>query len=126
MDWIRKVFSDPSTFFLAVTSGILGLIVGIANGVVQKRHGGWPAFFGAMATASVVAIIVGLGLSEYVKSEALRLAIIGVCAVISDDIWAGLRTFGASVRTDPIGSFWRVVDALRGRAASPHAAPKED
>lgn len=127
-DWLRKFFSEPGTVITMFSSGLLGLLIGIANGVVQKRHGGWPAFFGSVVTGMVIAVIVGLALSEYVKSEALRFAIIGVCAVISDDIYAGFKTLGAMFRNNPIEAFFRIVDALRGRLPTPPAnapSPKE-
>jgi hypothetical protein len=119
LDWFKKFFSEPSTVIVLMTSGIVGLIIGIANGVIQKKHGGWPGFFGAIATGLAVAVIVGLGVQDYVKSEALRLAIVGVCSVISNDIWEGLQTFGRGLRSDPLGSIARLIDALRGKSSLP-------
>lgn len=116
---LKKFFNDPATLAVIASSGVIGFCVGIANGVVQKKHGGWGGFFAAVTTAIIVAIIVGLGLAEYIKSETLKLAIIGVCAIISDDIVAGFKALGSGVRTDPIGTFWRIVDAIRGRSAAP-------
>lgn len=124
IDWAKKFFSEPGTVIVMLTSGALGFIVGIANGVVQKRHGGWPAFFGSVATGTVIAVVIGLGMSEYIKSETLKLAIVAVCAIISDDIWAGFKTLGASFRSNPIESFFRVLDALRGRAQTPPEPPQ--
>jgi undecaprenyl pyrophosphate phosphatase UppP len=127
MDW-KKFFSDPTTVVAMFTSGVAGLLIGIINGVVQKRHGGWSAFCAAIATGTGVAIIVGLALHEYVKSETLKLAIIGFCAVISDDIWAGFKTLGTGFRNNPLDSVSRVLDALRGRSSlpTPPVAPKEE
>jgi hypothetical protein len=127
MDW-KKFFSDPTTVVAMFTSGIAGLVIGIINGVVQKRHGGWPAFFAAMATGVGVAIIVGLALHEYVQSETLRLAIIGFCAVISDDIWAGFKVLGSAFKKNPIDMVMRVLAAIRGQTTLPPSppAPKED
>lgn len=118
MEWLRKFFNDPLTVAAMVSSGVVGFVIGIANGVVQRKHGGWSGFVQALATAIAVAVIVGLGLEGYIKSETLRLAIIGVCAVISDDIVAGLKALGSGLRTDPLGTVSRVLDALRGRSAS--------
>jgi hypothetical protein len=118
MEW-KKFFSDPATVVALFTSGVVGLLVGAINGIIQKRHGGWPAFFGAVATGAGVAIITGLALNEYVKSETLRLAIIGFCAVVSDDIWAGFRTLGGLFRKDPLDTVFRVWAAWRGAAPPP-------
>lgn len=122
LEWLKRFVNEPSTVIAIFTSGVIGLVIGIANGVIQKKHGGWPGFFGAIATGLAVAVIVGLGVQDYVKSETLRLAIVGVCAVISNDIWEGLQTFGRGLRTDPLGSIARLIDALRGKASLPTPA----
>jgi hypothetical protein len=123
MDGLKKFFSEPGTVITLFSSGLLGIFVGVANGVIQKRHGGWPAFWGSLATGVVIATLVGLAIAEYVKTEAMRFAIIGACAVISDDIWAGLKTFGSSFRSNPLETIFRIMDAVRGRPALPAAAP---
>lgn len=117
-DWIKKLFSEPQTLVIIITSGLIGLFVGVAQGVIQRRHGGWPGFFSAVASAAVVAVITGLTIQSFVPSETARMAIVGVCAVISEDIWAGLKTLGGGLRADPLGFIVRVLDALRGRPAS--------
>lgn len=125
LDWLKKFVNDPSTVIVIFTSGAIGLFVGVANGVIQKKHGGWSGFLGAIATGLAVAVIVGLGIQDYVKSETFRLAIVGVCAVISNDIWEGLQTFGRGMRSDPLGSVVRLLDALRGRSSAP-TPPQQD
>ncbi len=126
MDWLKRFFSEPGTFVAIFTSGVVGFCVGVASGVVQKRRGGWPAFFSAVATGTIIAVIVGLSIQDYVKSEALRFAIVGVCAVVSDDIWEGLRTLGKGLRTDPLGTLVRVLDAFRGKAPTTSGEPLKE
>lgn len=131
MDWIKRFFNDPATVAVLASSGIVGFVVGIANGIIQKKHGGWAGFFSATFWGGVIAMLVGLAASGYVHSEALRLALVGVCAVISDDIRAGLKALGLGMRTDPLGTVARILDALRGRSspqpdASPQLSPKEE
>lgn len=123
MDWLKRFFNDPATMVILFSSGVIGFIVGIANGVVQKRHGGWTGFFAAICTAIAISMIVGLGIDGYVTNKSLRLAIVGVCALISDDIRAGLMALGAGLRTDPLGAISRFIDALRGVSAT--TTPKE-
>lgn len=125
MEWLKRFFNEPGTLFAIFTSGALGMIIGIANGVIQRKHGGWTGFFGAIATGTAVALIVGLGIQDYVKSETFRLAIIGACTVVSDDIWAGLKTLGTGMRTDPLGAISRLIDAIRGRSTSAAPGSKE-
>lgn len=124
MDWLKKFFQDPGTLIAILSSGAIGLLVGFANGIIQKKHGGWGGFFGAIATGVVIAIITGLAVQDYVASETYRIAIIGACTVISDDIWAGLKALGQGLRVDPLGYLTRIIDALRGRPANP-TTPKE-
>ncbi len=116
MDWLKRLVNEPGTLIAIFSSGLVGFVIGMANGVIQRKHGGWSGFFSAICTGVSVSIIVGLGLQEYIKSEAFRLAIIGICAVIADDIWTGLKAFGSSLRTDPLGAIARLLDALRGRS----------
>ena len=118
-DWPKKLFTEPNTLAIILSSGIVGLIAGIAQGVVQKRHGGSGGFFSAIATGIVVSVIVGLAIADFVSSETMRFAIIGAAAVVSEDIWAGLKTLGVSLRADPFGFIFRVMDALRGRTPAP-------
>lgn len=115
MDWWKKLFNDPATLGIIVTSGVIGLVVSIGNGIIQKKHGGWSGFFGAIFIGTSIAVIVGLGTKDYISSEAARLAIIGACAVVSDDIWAGLKSLGSGMRSDPLGTIGRIIDALRGK-----------
>lgn len=114
-DWFKKLFTEPSTLGIIVSSAIVGVIGGIAQGVVEKRHGGWGGFARAVLTGTMVAVIVGLGIEDFVRSETARLAIVGACAVVSEDIWAGMKALGAAVREDPLGFPVKLLDALRGR-----------
>lgn len=114
-DWLKKLFTEPQTLGIILSSAVVGMFAGIAQGVVQKRHGGWGGFVRALVTGVVVAIFVGLAIERFVASETLRLAIIGACAVVSEDIWMGFRTLGAALRRDPFGFVVRVLDAVRGR-----------
>lgn len=98
MDWWKKLFNDPATLGVILTSGAVGLVGSIANGVIQKKHGGWGGFFGALFIGITISVIVGLGIQNYIQSETARLAIIGACAVVSDDIWAGLKSLGSGVQ----------------------------
>lgn len=116
MEWLRKFFNEPGTLIAVASGGVIGLVVGIANGIIQRKHGGWGGFFSAIMWGVIVSVLVGLLVQDYIESEALRFAIIGLCAVISDDIVTGLRTFGAGLRTDPVGYVAKVLNALRGKS----------
>ena len=72
IDWIKRLFEDPRTFGAIITSGIIGLFAGVAQGVVQRRHGGWGGFVSAISTGVIVSVIVGLALQGLVPSETIR------------------------------------------------------
>ena len=67
-DWVKKLFTEPSTLGIIVSSAAVGVIAGIAQGVVEKRHGGWGGFARAVLTGTAVAVIVGLGIEDFVVS----------------------------------------------------------
>ena len=117
--WLKRLFSEPHTLSALLPSALDGLVVSVVHGIVEKRHGGWTGFARALLTGISVSVIVGLGIEGFVSSETLRLAIVGGCAVVSEDIWVGLRTLGATMRRDPFGFLFRVMDALRGREPAP-------
>jgi hypothetical protein len=114
-DWLKKLFSEPETITALIASAAVGFVVSLAHGVVEKRHGGWFGFFRALLTGVSISVIVGLAIQDVVGSETLRLAIVGACTIVSEDIWMGLRTLGAALRRDPFGFIVRVLDAVRGR-----------
>ena len=123
MDWLRKLFNEPGTLAVMIASGVIGFVVGVANGFVQKKHNGWFGFFQAVFTGIAVAVIVGLAIKEYIPSETIRLAVIGSCAVIAEDIVAGLKAIGRLIREDPFGAVFRLIDAFRGRSTPPTGEP---
>ena len=116
MDWLRKLFSEPGTLIAVASGAVVGLVVGIANGIIQRKHGGWIGFFSAILWGVIVSVLVGLLIQDYIPSEPLRLALVGMCAVISDDIVTGLKTFGQGLRNDPLGAVARLINALRGQS----------
>lgn len=118
-DWAKKLFSEPHTLGIILSSGVLGLIAGVYQGIVQKRHGGWGGFFSALVSGVVVSVLVGLAIEGWVPSETLRLAIIGAAAVVSEDMLAGLKTVAKAFGGDPVGVVFRVLDAMRGRTPTP-------
>lgn len=127
-DWFKKLFAEPSTLGIIMSSAVVGVIAGLAQGV-EQRHGGWAGLGRAVLTGTAVAVIVGLGIEDFIPSETARLAIVGACAVVSEDIWAGLKTLGSAVRKDPLGFVARILDAMRGRgagAAKPPPSPPND
>lgn len=121
-DWAKKLFSEPQTLGIILTSGVIGLLAGVWQGTIQRRHGGWGGFFQGVVSGAIVAVLAGLAVQPFVESESLRLAIVGTLAVVSEDILAGFKTIGKSIRVDPFAVIFRVVDALRGRSPEQRAS----
>lgn len=115
MDWLKRLFADPATIGIIVTSAVVGLVGGSLAGLGQYRHGGLSGLLRAALIGVFVAIIVGLGVSDYISSETAKLAIVGGCAAIGEDIWEGMKAFGRGVRSDPLGYLSRLLDAMRGK-----------
>jgi len=116
----KDIFSEPGTLGAIVSSGLVGLVASISQGVVQRRHGGWHGFIGAVATGVTVSLIVGLSIQDAVTSEPLRLAIVGACTIVAEDIVSGLKALAKGFAGDPFGFVIRVLDAWRGKPAMPN------
>lgn len=123
MSWLERIFGDKTILAVLAFSGVIGFVGGIANGIIQKKHGTWGDFFACIFIGLIVSVIIGLGIKDHVSSEAFRFAIIGVSAVISQDIWAGFRAVGRLVSEDPLGAMARLIAALRGQNLPPSPAP---
>lgn len=124
LDWLKKLFSEPTTLGIIFSSAIVGLVSGSAAGVSQYRNTGIHGVVRSCLIGIMVGIIVGLGIADYVQSETAKLAIVGAMAAIGEDIFEGLKSFGKGVRTDPLGYVARMIDAFRGiHRAEP---PKQD
>lgn len=110
--------TDPTTDALLVTTagaGILGLLVGIARGLIEARHGSIRGWLAGIAAAVLVAVLLGWTLEAAHVPRSWQLPILGACAYIAEDVLAGLRVLGRMVRDDPLGGLMRILDALRGR-----------
>lgn len=118
LDWLKKLFAEPTTLGIIVTSAFIGLLGGAGAGVAQFSRERWSGIARAAIIGIFVAVIVGLGVADFVSSETAKLAIVGACAAIGEDIWEGLKALGRGVRSDPLGYFARLINALRGREGS--------
>ena len=118
IDWQKKLFTESTTLGIILTSAVLGLVMGAGAGVSQFESKRWPGIARAALLGMCVAVIVGLGVADYVSNETARLAIVGACAAIGEDIWAGLKSVGRGLRQDPLGYLSRLLEALRGRTGS--------
>ncbi|MES2941880.1 MAG: hypothetical protein V4772_03305, partial [Pseudomonadota bacterium] len=60
-EWLRKIFSEPATLGIIVSSAVIGLFGGSAAGAAQFKHNGWWGVARAAIIGVAVAVIVGLG-----------------------------------------------------------------
>lgn len=115
---LEAISVQSATLAVMLSSAFVGLFGSAMAGAAQFKHGGWGGVVRAMVVGSGVAVIVGLGVSEYISSEAIRFAIVGGCAAIGEDIWYGLKAIGTGIRNDPLGYVTRVIDAFKGRPSA--------
>lgn len=99
----------------AITAGVIGMVMGIARGIVQQKHGGWGPFFRGLVASIAAAILVGWGLADFDMSPTKQAFVIGVCAYLADDVLTGLQEIAKLFSADPFGTFEKVWSALRGR-----------
>lgn len=95
-------------------SGLAGLLVGAARGIVQERHGGWRGFARGAVASVVVAVLAALALDDSGLSAAKQGAIIGVLAYVADDMLAGLMLLSRLFAADPLGFVRQLWQSLRG------------
>lgn len=99
----------------AATAGVIGILVGIAKGVIQQKHGGIGSFVRGLTASILVAVLIGWGLADAELSPTMLAAIVGVCAYLADDVILGLGEAGKLFGADPFGFVGRVWAAIRGR-----------
>lgn len=107
-----------AVFVTAAAAGVLGLVVGVLTGFIERRHGSMGAWLGGIAAAIVVAVLVAWGLKPTGLDPMWQSVLIGCCAYLAEDMLAGLRVLGSMIRNDPLSGLSRILDALRGRAPS--------
>lgn len=116
---------DYSTLLtMASLSGILGLAVGIARGIIQQKHGSVLGFVRGILASIFVAVMVSWGLVNSGLSLNTQAMIIGVCSFIADDILLGLVSLSTLLGSDPFGFFSRLIAAYRGAATPPKDGDK--
>lgn len=95
-------------------SGLAGILVGIARGIIKERHGGWPSFIRGVVASIITAILVALAIHDTEMSVTRQAAIIGVCAYVADDLLIGLLSLARLFATDPLGFAKDVWNSIRG------------
>lgn len=98
----------------AGVSGAFGIVVAVARGIVQQKHGGWKNFFRGLLAAVVVAVLVGLGLADAEMGIGKKAAIIGACVYVADDILLGFGSLARMFSTDPLRFIREVWASIRG------------
>lgn len=121
IDWLNSLFESKATLRVILVSGLVGTFAGIAQGVIQLKHGGMAGFFRSICLGALIAVIVGLASHDYIDSELMRLAMVGVCAILADDVYESFKVLGAGLRADPLGYLQRLLAAIRGKDAPPPA-----
>lgn len=105
---------DQIVLKLAAVGAVIGLLVGMMRGIIEQKYGSLREWFGGLAAALLVGMMVHIGLNDADMSNNLKVVITISAAFVADDALRGLRALGAMLGTDPLGFFGRVISALRG------------
>lgn len=117
---------DLSTLITVMTvSGAIGLVVGIARGIIQQKHGSIGGFIRGAVASILVAVLVAWGLADTALSVTSKNAITGICSFIADDILLGLLSLGSLIGKDPIGFLSRLASAYRGQTVNANEPSKD-
>ncbi len=102
--------------FLAATQtpGLIGLAVGICEGIIMQRYGSWRIWCVGLISSALVAILLGLWLKDSGVSIYMQWGMIGLSAYMASDILAAVGTIGSMVKADPFGLIARIREAIKG------------
>ena len=95
------------------TPGLVGLIVGIASGIIQqwKELRTWVT---GLVAAVTVAVLIGFGVSDTGLPLLLKYALIGVGAYTAKDILTTVSQLATMLRVDPFGFVHKIREAIKG------------
>lgn len=99
----------------ASAAGFIGLLTGIARGIIQQKHHGWGGFFRGMVASVFVGVMVGWGLADMELSMTKQAIIIALASFLADDVLLGLQELARLFGADPFGTIDRVWKAFRGQ-----------
>jgi hypothetical protein len=98
----------------AAVGAVVGLVVAFLRGLIERKYGSIGEWVAALAAAVLVGAIASLLLHEVDMADTLKGVLIAGSGFIADDVLRGLKVIGAGIATDPLGSWQRILDALRG------------
>lgn len=105
-------------------SSFIGLAIGMMRAVVQEKYKGWLGFFRCVCASLMVAVLVGWGLQGTTFSAPTRSMIVGLTALVADDVLVSVLTIAKLMGKDPFDFLLRIISAYRGQVQPPK--PKDD
>lgn len=99
----------------AATTGTISLIVGVARGVIQEKHGSIGNWIRGITSSLIVGVSVGWWLNDSGLGVSTQAGIISVSAYVADDVLLGIIAIAGMFRKDPASFIVRLLNALRGK-----------
>lgn len=97
--WLHK-----ASIVIAIQSAITGVIMVVLAGVGAEPPLRWKDWARILSVSTLVSVLVGWAIHDWISSEVLRCAIVGLCSVVSREILAATRLLGGKFAKDPVGT----------------------
>lgn len=107
LNWLSQRF----TLLIAIQSAVIGVIMVVLAGLGSEPPHTFRQWVQILSVGTLVSILVGWVAQEYIHIEVLRHAVIGLCAVVSRDIFFAVKSLGSRFAKDPLGT----LAALRNK-----------
>lgn len=103
---------------VAITGGLIGILVGIASGIIQQKYGTWGRFLRGMLAATVVAILIALALDHTHLATTTKASIVAAVCYVADDVLMGMATLGKLFAGDPVAFIKRFANIPGAKTGS--------
>lgn len=114
---------DRNEFSKLIEAGgislLIGLAIGLGRSIVNEKYGSFIGFLRCVLASGMVAVLVGWGLEGTTFSLTTRSMLVGVTALIADDVLVTLVSISRIAARDPIEFFLRLAAAYRGQIPPP-------
>lgn len=96
MDNSLKAFLD-----MVQTVGLFGAVIGLLRLMIQRRYSSVTEALAVVSSSMLVASLVGLALHSSGLPQPLQYAIVGLCALVSDEMLLIVASLARTAKEDP-------------------------
>lgn len=101
----------------AATTGTISLVVGVAKGIIQAKHGSLGNWVRGITSSVIVGIAIGWWLHDSGLGVSTQAALISICAYVADDVLLGLIAIAGMFSRDPPSFVARFIRILKGEGS---------